>query len=143
MVIDDHQIARVKIRVHGTGSVRQNQHLHAKNTQHSNRERDVAQGVPFIHMASPRKGDDGAAAHFSDDRTAVMTGNPSRRPMGELFIPHRYDIAQSVDDAAKARSEDDGDRRDAASETPEGVRSFRNLFVVVQSRAESLRSWRS
>jgi len=102
MVVNDHQIARVKIGVYGARSVRQNQHPHTKNTEDPNRKRYCAQAVPLIHMASPGKGDDAATAQSPDGRMAVVAGNPGRRPMGKLFIRHRYDIAQSVDDAAKS-----------------------------------------
>src|SRR5580698_5830104 len=123
-----HQIALLHVQANATRCIRDDQRLHAQQTQHANRKPHFFRRVTFIRMHAALHNRYGNAIKCADDQPSAMLWNGLLCEMWNVCKGNGCRIRDMVGESAKPGSKNDSDSGcQRSATTDKGGRSSSSL----------------
>jgi len=128
VILDQHQIARLKRRVDAAGGVRHHQRMHAERLHDAHGKRHRLGGISFIQVESPVHQQDGASGGLADDEFARVSRHRRHRKVRNFAIRNRRRAFHRLRQHAESGAENQPDLRARVRPAANPRRGLFHLF---------------
>src|SRR6267378_2105211 len=109
MILDDHEVALAKLRVHAAASVAGDEDLAAQRFHDAHGKSELLERIAFVGMDAPFHRHDRLAGQLAADKISRMRGDRRAEEMRDVLEGNRRLGRNVLDQAPESGSENDSD----------------------------------
>ena len=111
MVLDDHQVARSKLLVHGTGRIGDQQPFHAEHLEDANWQRAALRRITFVRMKSTLHADHRIVRAIAEHKVSRMSDHRALAEVRNLRVRYGHRVRECARQTAQTGATDDRELR--------------------------------